>query len=173
MLFRFLFPYFFLALIVMGYIYFRYYRLGPVLLKVKRKFFSRYNNDSFLLIAILGAASYFLLRFELDNAYQVEEMLFLGPYTYVFFYGALMLAVIAREAENPALREKGFSTPRGFFKWAEVETFRWSKDVITVVINRGRRKRSESWQVDLSQKKEIDQLLRQLTPKRNKNKKKS
>ena len=166
MLFRFLFPYFFLLIIVCAYIYYRYAKLGPILLKVDRLFLNRYNNDSFLLIIILAAASFFLMRFELQNSAQAEELLFLGPYTYVFFYAALMLAVIAREAERPALREKGISTPRGFYKWSEIESFRWSRDVLTIMVNRGKRKRGEIWQVKEESKKEIDQILKQMIPKR-------
>jgi hypothetical protein len=106
-LFRLLFPYIFLLIIVLSYIYYRYYKLGPVVLRVERVLFSRYSNDSLMLIIILAAASYFLMRFELQNSTLVEEELVLGPYTYLLFYGALMLAVIAREVEKPALREKG------------------------------------------------------------------
>lgn len=163
---RLLFPYVLLMLIVLGYLYYRYYKLGPTLLKVDRILFSRYNNDSLMLIIILAATSYFLMRFDLQNISSMEETLPLGPYTYVYFYGALMLVVIAREAERPAIRDKGISTPRGFWIWSEIESFRWSKDVLTISINRGKRKRIETWQVKESAKKEVDQMLKKMVPKR-------
>lgn len=166
MFFRLLFPYFFLLLIVLIYLYYRYLKLGPALLKVKRILFTRYNTDSLFLVAILAAASYFLGRYELQSMPAPAESLLLGPFTYVFFYGALMLVVIAREAERPALRERGISTSRGFWKWDEVDTYRWSKDVLTVNISRGRKKRAEVWQVNLSDKKEIDQILKKMVQKR-------
>ncbi|MBW6462792.1 MAG: hypothetical protein ACNA7Z_01270 [Dethiobacteria bacterium] len=171
---RLLFPYLLLLFIVIGYVYYRYYKLGPILLKVDRVLLSRYNNDSLMLIVILAAASYFLMRFDLQNISAVEDVLLLGPYTYVYFYGALMVAVIAREVEKPAIREKGISTPRGFWKWSEVESFRWSKDVLTITIDRGKRKRMEAWQVKADAKKELDQMMKKMVPKRSgKGKKKS
>lgn len=166
MLFRLLFPYIFLLIIVLSYIYYRYYKLGPVVSRVERVLFSRYSNDSLMLIIILAAASYFLMRFELQNSIPVEEELVLGPYTYLLFYGALMLAVIAREVEKPALREKGISSSRGFWLWSEIESFRWSKDVLTLSIKRGSRKRGEAWQIKPESKKELDQMLKKMLPKR-------
>jgi hypothetical protein len=167
LLFRLLFPYFILLIIVVGYIYARQMKLGPVLLKVDRVLFSRYSNDSFFLIIVIAAASYFLIRFELQNTAALDEtMVPLGPLTYVFFYGALLLAVIAREVEQPAFREKGISSSRGFWLWDEVDSFRWSKDVITINIARGKKKRVEVWKVNPSSKKEIDQMLKKMVPRR-------
>jgi hypothetical protein len=166
LLFRLLFPYMFLLVIVLSYIYYRYYKLGPVVLRVERVLFSRYSNDSLVLIIILAAASYFLMRFELQSSLHIEEELVLGPYTYMLFYGALMLAVIAREAEKPALREKGISSSRGFWLWSEIEAFRWSKDVLTLSIKRGSKRRGEIWLVKPESKKELDQMLKKMVPKR-------
>ncbi len=166
MLFRLLFPYMFLSIIVLSYVYYRYYKLGPVVFRVERVLFSRYSNDSLMLIIILAAASYFLMRFELQNATMIDEDLVLGPYTYLLFYGALMLAVIAREVEKPSLREKGISSSRGFWLWSEIESFRWSKDVLTLSIKRGSRKRGEAWLVKPGSKKELDQMLKKMVPKR-------
>jgi hypothetical protein len=160
MLLRLLFPYVILFLIVAGYLYFRRARLGPVLLKVRRILLSQYNADSFILVLILAGVSYLLLRYELQNQLPDDQMP-LGPYTFVFFYGVLLLIVIAREIEMPSLRENGISTPRGFWVWSEVDSFRWSKDVLTINLKRGKRKRSESWQIAPGAKKEIEQILKQ------------
>lgn len=166
MIFRLLFPYFFLLLIVLIYLYYRYLKLGPVVLKVKRLLFTQYNIDSFFLIVILFAASYILARYELNNLSVSPEEMLLGPLTYVYFYGALMLVVIAREIERPALRERGISTSRGFWRWEEVDTYRWSKEVLTVSISRGRKKRTEVWKINQSDKKEIDRVLKKMVQKR-------
>jgi hypothetical protein len=166
LLFRLLFPYLFLLIIVFSYIYYRYYKLGPIILRVERVLFSRYSNDSLMLIIILAAASYFLMRYELQSPIPVDEELVLGPYTYLLFYGVLMLAVIAREVEKPALREKGISSSRGFWLWSEIESFRWSKDVLTLSIKRGSKRRGEVWQIKPGSKKELDQVLKKMVPKR-------
>ncbi len=166
MILRLLFPYILLMAIVLAYLYFRRSQLGPVVIKVNRALISRYNADSLLLIIVIAAASYFLGRYELQSMPAPDQVMLLGPLTYVYFYGALILVVIAREAERPALREKGISTSRGFWKWDEVETYRWSKEVLTINISRGRKKRAEVWQVNPSDKKEIDQVLKKMMPKR-------
>jgi hypothetical protein len=163
---RLIFPYFFLLLIVLVYLYYRYLKLGPVLLKVKRELFTRYNVDSLFLIIIIAAASYFLARFELQSTVSSAETLPLGPLTYVYFYGALILVVILREIERPAFREKGISSSRGFWLWQDVDSFRWSKNILTLNIIKGKRKRAEAWQIDPSAKKEIDQVLKKMVPKR-------
>ncbi len=168
MIVRLLFPYLLLALIVAGYLYMRHRQLGTVLLRVNRVLFSRYNTDSFLLIAVITAASYFLSRFELQNVQETAAASGLGPYTFIYFYGALILTVAAREFERPALREMGVSTPRGFWKWEEVSSYSWSKSTITLNINRGKKKRAEVWQVDAGDKKELEALLKQKVPKRSK-----
>ena len=160
MLLRLVFPYFILFMIVLVYLYVRHYKLGPVRLKVNRVFLSRFSADSLLLVLILVGASYLLMRFELQNQLP-DDPLPLGPYTYVFFYAALLLVVIAREVERPALREKGISTSRGFWAWSEVDSFRWTKDVLTISFARGKRKRAESWQIVPGSKKEIEQVLKQ------------
>ncbi len=166
MMIRLLFPYLLLSLIVIVYLYVRRLQLGPVLLKVNRTLFSRYNADSLLLIIVITAASYFLSRIDLQNLSEAAGAMPLGPYTYVYFYGALILTVILREAEKPALREKGISTSRGFWKWNEVSSYRWSKNTLTLSIDRANKKRLETWQVNAADKKEIDLLLRQMVPKR-------
>jgi hypothetical protein len=165
MLLRLVFPYLILFIIVIGYMYFRHNKLGPTLLKLNRVFLSRFSADSLLLVLILAGASYLLMRFELQNQLPDDPMP-LGPYTYVFFYAALLLVVIAREVERPALREKGISTSRGFWGWNEVESFRWTKDVLTITFVRGKRKRSESWQIAPGSKKEIDQVLKEKVTKK-------
>lgn len=165
LVFRLLFPYLILLLIITGYIYFRHHKLGPVILKVNRRLLTRYNSDSFFLILILAAASYFLARYELINTPVAEDTTVLGPYTYMIFYGALLLAVICREVEKPALREKGISSPRGFWLWPEIDSFRWSKNVLTINVTRGSRKRTEIWQVEPSAKKATDQVLKKMVPK--------
>ncbi len=166
MIIRLIFPYILLILIVLVYLYIRRLQLGPVLLKVNRILFSRYNADSFLLIMILMAVSYFLSRIDLQNMPVATDAMILGPYVHLFFYGVLVLTVIAREAEKPALREKGVSTPRGFWKWNEVSSYRWSKNTVTLSINRAGKKRAETWQVKAMDKKEIDSLLKKMIPKR-------
>ena len=171
MLLRFVFPYFILFLIVIGYLYYRHQKLGPVLLKLNRVLFSRFNADSLFLILILAGTSFLLMRFELRNQFPDDPML-LGPYTYVFFYGALLLVVLAREIERPSFREKGISTARGFWAWPEVETYRWTKDVLTITFLRGKRKRAESWQLVPGSKKEIEQVLKQKVEKNQDRKKK-
>ena len=166
MLVRMMFPYIFLMLIVLGYLYYRYMKLGPVLLRVERVLFTRYNIDSLLMIILIAASSYLLARYELRSNPATDETLVLGPLTYVFFYGALLLAVIGRELERPALREKGISSSRGFWLWQEIDSFRWSKDVLTINIIRGRKKRSEVWQIKPSKKKDIDLVLKKMVQKR-------
>ena len=166
MLFRLIFPYVFLLFIVVFYLVFRYYKLGPVIMKVDRRFFSRTNNDSFFLIVILAIASYFLMRYEMDNLPFEADSFILGPYTYALFYLALMAAVIAREVERPALREKGISTSRGFWQWSEILSYRWSKEILYITISRGKRTKGEQIQVNPAVKKELDQLLKKMVPKR-------
>ncbi len=174
MIFRLLFPYFFLLLIVLVYLYFRHLKLGPVLLKVDRYFFSRHNGDSIFLIIIIAVISFFLARYEIINSLPADETLILGPFTYIIFYGVLLLVVISREVEKPTLREKGISSSRGFWLWAEIESFRWSKNILTINFAKGKRKRAEAWRVSPPAKKEIDQVLKKMTPKRSgRSKKKS
>ncbi len=165
MLIRLLFPYVLLLFIVIVYLYVRRLQLGPVLLRVNRAFFSRYNADSFMLIIVITAASYFLSRLDLQNIPAAADGMLLGPYTFAYFYGALVLTVILREVEKPALREKGISTSRGFWKWDEILSYRWSKNTVTLSINRGKKKRSEIWQVNGADKKELDSLLKKMVPK--------
>ncbi len=171
MIIRLLFPYILLMLIVFGYMYIRRLQLGAVLFKVNRILISRYNADSLVLILIITAASYFLSRFDMQNAVLAETAL-LGSYAYVYFYAALVLVVVVREVERPALREKGISTPRGFWKWEEVASYRWSKQTLSLSINRNNRKRSENWQFDKVDKKELDAILKAKIPKQNKRLKK-
>ncbi len=166
---RLLFPYVLLMLIVACYFYFRQRKLGKIVLKIDRALFSRYNLDSLFLIVIIAVASYFLGRFEmqnLDSLGQAPPIPYLGSASYFLFYYALVLVVIAREVEKPALREKGISSPRGFWKWEEVESFRWSKDVLTLQIKRGNRKRAEIWLVNSRSKKALSGLLKKMIPKR-------
>ncbi len=152
--------------IVLTYLYIRRRQLGPVVLQVNRALFSRHNADSLFLIIVISAASYFLGRYELQSMTSAAEMMILGPLTYVYFYAALILVVIAREVERPALREGGISTSRGFWKWNEIDSYRWSKDTLTVNFSRGRKKKAETWEVDRSAKKEIDQVFKKMMPGR-------
>ncbi len=172
MLLRLIFPYFVLFMIVFGYLYYRHRKLGPVVIKLNRVLLSRFHADSLILILILAGTSYLLVRFEMRNRFPDDPML-LGPYTYVFFYVALLLVVIAREIERPSFREKGISTARGFWVWAEVESYRWTKDVLTIAIQRGKRKRSESWQMVPGSKKDVEQVLKHKVEKKQARKKKS
>ena len=172
MLLRLIFPYILLAAVICGYIYFRYHTLGPILLRVNRVLFSRYNLDSLLLIIIISVASYFLSGLDLQNVPAAQDGLVLGPYTYVYFYLVLILTVIAREVEKPAIREKGISTPRGFYRWVEVISFQWTKNTLKVFIERNNKKRSEIWEVEPSDKKKLDQLLKDNVQKRSKRSKK-
>ncbi len=166
MMLRFIFPYLVLLLIVAGYLYYRRFKLGPVLLKVNRVLLSRYNLDSMLLVIIIAVATYFLARLELQSGYSPGETPVFGEYTYGVFYAVLLLAIIAREIEKPALREKGISSSRGFWKWEEIESFRWSKAVLTINVARGQRKRAETWLLNESDKKAVDQSLKRFVPKR-------
>jgi len=77
-----------------------------------------------------------------------------------------MAAVIAREVERPALREKGISTSRGFWQWSEILSYRWSKEILYITISRGKRTKGEQIQVNPAVKKELDQLLKKMVPKR-------
>lgn len=171
MLFRLLFPYIVLLGIVVYYVYSRYRKLGPTLLKMDRKLLSRHNADSLILIIIIGAASYMLARYEIVSTLPAEDQLPLGPFAYIIFYGVLMLIVISREIERPALREKGISSSRGFWYWHEVESFRWSKNILTLNLSRGKRRRVEIWDVKPQAIKEIDLLLKKMAPGRGKGKK--
>jgi len=163
---RLLFPYMILILIVLIYLYFRQSKLGNVILKINRVLISRYSTDSLFLIAILTAVSYFLVRYELSNLPPVEDGVIQNPIAYVIFYAVLIIVVIAREVERPAIREKGISTSRGFWRWDEIESFRWSKHVLMITVARGKRKRIESWQVVPNAKKEVEQHLKKLIPKK-------
>lgn len=166
MLLRLLLPYFMLAVFVLGYLVFRQFKLGSVVVKIERQFLSNTNNDSLILILILAAASYFLMRYELNNLpFDAEGFLF-GPYTFAIFYLVLLAAVVAREVERPQVREKGLATSRGFWLWSEVESFRWSKDILNITISKGKRKREEMMQVDTAQKRELTRLLKEMIPKR-------
>lgn len=174
MIFRLLFPYLFLLLIVLIYLYIRRLKLGSVLLKVDRYFFTRHNSDSIFLIIIIAAISFFLARYEIKNSLPADEALILGPFTYIIFYSILLIVATGREIEKPAFRERGVSSPRGFWLWEEIESFRWSKNILTINFVRGKRKRTEAWQVNPPAKKEIDQVLKKMTPKRSgRSKKKS
>lgn len=159
-MFRLLIPYVFLLAIIFGYFYYRRKKLGPVLLKMDRVLFSRHNIDSLLLVIIIAGLSYFLARFEVQNVPLPEEPLLLGPFSYSFFYGFLMLVVIGREIERPTIREKGIASSRGFWSWHDVESYRWGKDVITFSIVSNKKKRLYSWQIAASTKKEVDQILK-------------
>jgi hypothetical protein len=172
LVFRFLFPYLFLLVIILCYLFYRRMKLGLVLLKVDRALFTRYNNDSLLLIVIITVASYFLMRYELQSGLNSPETLILGPYTYAFFYIALIAAVIAREVEQPALREKGIASSRGFWLWREVESVRWTKNVVTLSINRGGKKRAEIWEISPAKKKELDLILKKMVTRPSGNRKK-
>ena len=165
MVFRLLFPYLFLAVIILCYLFYRRMKLGVVLLKVDRVLFARYNNDSLLLIIIITVASYFLMRYELRSGLNSPETLILGPYTYAFFYIALIAAVIVREVEQPTLREKGIASSRGFWLWREIEAVRWAKNVMTLNISRGGKKRAEIWEINPAKKKELDLILKKMVTK--------
>jgi len=171
-LLRLVFPYFVLLLTVIGYLYYRHLKLGPVLLKLNRVLLSRFSADSLFLILILAGISYLLMRFEMQNQLPGDPML-LGPFTYVFFYGALLLVIIAREIERPSLREKGIATARGFWAWQEVVSYRWTKDVLTIAFISGKRKRAVSWQIVPGSKKEIDRVLKQNVEKKQVRKRKA
>lgn len=160
MVFRFLFPYLFLLVIIMCYLFYRRMKLGTVLIKVNRALFTRYNNDSLLLIVIITVASYFLMRYELQSGLNSPETLILGPYTYAFFYIALIATVIAREVDQPTLRVNGIASSRGFWLWREVESVRWTKNVVTLSIKRGGKKRAEIWEINPQKKKELDLMLK-------------
>ncbi len=173
MLLRLIIPYIILAVIVTAYFYFRRRKLGPVLLKVDRKFFSVHNTDSFLLIMIIAAAAYFLLRFELQNFVSSPGYPEPGHYAVALFYGVLILAVIAREAEKPALREKGISSPRGLYTWGEIDSYRWSKQLLTLNVLRGKRIRPEMWPItDAESKRQISYMLKKKVPRKQKRAKK-
>ncbi len=172
LLLRLIFPYILLALVICGYIYFRYNKLGSILLKVNRVLFSRYNLDSLMLIIIISVASYFLSGLDLQNVPAAQDALVLGSYTYSYFYLVLILTVIAREIEKPAIREKGISTPRGFYIWNEVVSFQWTKNTLKVLIERNNKKRSEIWEVGPSDKKRLNQLLKDNVQKRSRRTKK-
>ncbi len=173
MLLRLVVPYIILAGIIAGYIYFRRRKLGPILLKVDRQFFSVHNTDSFLLILIIAAAGYLLLRLELQNLVSSPGYSGPGHYAVAFFYGSLVLAVIAREAEKPALREKGISSPRGFYTWQEIDSYNWSKLLLTLNVLRGKRIRPEVWPIaDAESKRRISYILKKKVPRKKKRPKK-
>lgn len=160
MLLRFIFPYILLALIIIVYICFRHRKLGPIIMRVNRVLFSRYNLDSLLLIIIFIVVSYFLSGLELQTVPADRETSVFGQYTQAYFYIVLILCVIAREVEKPAIREKGISTPRGFYRWSEVSSFQWTKNTVNIVTERNNKKRSETWEVETSDKKKLDQTLK-------------
>ena len=172
MLLRLIFPYILLAVIICGYIYVRYRKLGPIIMRVNRVLFSRYNLDSLLLIIIISVASYFLSGLDLQNVPAAQDSLVLGPYTYAYFYLVLIMTVTAREAEKPAIREKGISTPRGFYTWGEITSFQWTKNILKVFIERNNKKRSEIWEVEPLDKKKLDQVLKDNVRKSSKRSKK-
>lgn len=172
MLLRLIFPYILLVVVICGYIYFRYKKLGPVQLKVNRVLFSRYNLDSLLLIIIISVVSYFLSGIGLQIVPAAQDAMFLGPYTYAYFYLVLILTVIAREVEKPAIRERGISTPRGSYLWNEITSFQWTKNTLRIFMERGNKKRSEIWEVDPPDKKKLNQLLKEYVAKSSRRSKK-
>lgn len=172
MLLRLIFPYILLAVVICGYIFVRYRKLGPIILQVNRVLFSRYNLDSLLLIIIISVASYFLSGLDPQNVPAAQDALVLGPYTYAYFYLVLILTVIAREAEKPAIRERGISTPRGFYRWGEITSFQWTKNTLKILIERSNKKRNEIWEVKPTDKKALDQILKDNVQKRSKRSKK-
>jgi len=172
LLLRLIFPYILLAVIICGYIYIRYRKLGPITLRVNRVLFSRYNLDSLLLVIIISVASYFLSGLDLQSVPAAQDAQVLGPYTYAYFYLVLIFTVIAREVEKPAIRERGISTPRGFYIWSEIVSFQWTKNTLKVFIERNNKKRSEVWEVEPSDKKKLDQILKDYVRKSSKRSKK-
>jgi len=163
-----LIPYLILAAVIFGYLYYRHRKLGPVLHRVDRTLFERHNLDSLVLIIILAAASYFLIRYELNNMYPSEGERPVFVYLNIIFYVVLLLVVVAREAEKPALREKGIATARGLWIWPEVTSYRWSGRRLIININRGKKTRSEIWSVDPVEKKKIEPILKDKCPRRSK-----
>jgi len=170
---RLIFPYILLAAIICGYIYIRYKKLGPIKLKVNRVLFSRYNLDSLLLIIIIAVASYFLSGLDLQNIPAAQETMVFGRFTYAYFYLVLVLTVIIREVEKPAIREKGISTPRGFYTWDEIKSYQWAKSTMKIFIERNNKKRNEIWEIEPSSKTKLEQILKDKVRKSSKKKKKS
>ena len=166
MIFRLLFPYVFLLLVVVCYLAFRQYKLGPVIMKIERNYFSRTNTDSFLLIVVLAVASYFLMRYEIKSLPAEAKNFLFGPVTFALFYPVLLAAVIAREVESPQIRKKGLATARGFWLWKEVQSFRFSRDVLYLNLFRGKRQRDEEIQIKAGTKKELNRVLKEMMPKR-------
>ncbi|MDY6827613.1 MAG: hypothetical protein SVV67_10705 [Bacillota bacterium] len=166
MILQLLIPYFILAVVISGYLYYRYFKLGPVLHRVDRALFVRHNLDSLVLIVILAAASYFLIRFELNNIKVVEEELPFPVHFNVFFYIVLLMAVVAREVEKPTLREKGIASARGLWNWTEIGSYRWSGRELIINIKRGSKIRSEIWSVNPVERKNIDRILKDKCPRR-------
>ncbi|OPL14827.1 MAG: hypothetical protein AVO34_01510 [Firmicutes bacterium ML8_F2] len=168
MILQLLIPYFILAAVIFGYIYYRYHKLGPVLHRVDRALFVKQNLDSLVLIIILAVASYFLIRYELNNIKVVEEELPFSFYFNMFFYIVLIMAVVAREVEKPTLREKGIASARGLWNWTEIGSYRWSGRNLIVNIKRGNKTRSEIWSVDPIEKKNIAPILKDKCPRQSK-----
>ncbi len=168
MILQLLIPYFILAAVIFGYIYYRYLKLGPVLYRVNRALFVKQNFDSLVLIIILAVASYFLIRYELNNIKVVEEELPFSFYFNMIFYIVLLIAVVAREVEKPTLREKGIASSRGLWNWQEIGSYRWSGRNLIVNIKRGNKTRSEIWLVGPIEKKNIALILKDKCPLRSK-----
>lgn len=166
MLFRLLFPYAFLLLVIACYLAFRQYKLGPLIMKIERHYLSRANSDSFVLIVVLAVASYFLMRYEIKILPAEAANFLFGPITFAVFYPVLLAAVIAREVESPQIRKKGLATARGFWLWSEVESFRFSKDILHLSLKRGKRRRDEEMQIKAGTKKELTRILKETMPKR-------
>lgn len=170
---RTIFPYLILLITILLYLLFRYRKLGPVIHKVNRIYFSRYNYDSYFLILIMGIASYFLAHYQfslIENTPLQEEIDVLSV---ILFYIVLLIVVVMREVEKPAIREKGISTSRGFWLWEEISSFTWSKNILRINLVRSGKKRSELWLISPIAKKEVNAYLSKMVKGKNKQKNKN
>ena len=172
MLFRITLPYFLLFIAAFIYIYYRHKKLGPVLKKVDRHFLTKHNLDSFFLIFIMAVLSFYLMNLESQNESVAEGFSAVTPSYQMIFYIVLLLVVIARELEKPAFREKGFSTPRGFWLWEEIVGYRWNNNVLSLSLASGKKRRTETWLIQAAEKQEEEQYLKKMEPKKTRPKKK-
>lgn len=160
-MYRLAIPYVLLGLVVFFYLYYRKSKTGPVILKVRRILFSRVNLDSFITIGLLALVCGFFIRYDLINYAEHTTPAKTAYLNNIVFYCLLFLTFLVKQIENPAIREYGISSARGFWRWEQVTSYRWEKsDVLTFKITGRKKYKAESWHVTPKQKKELTAALK-------------
>ncbi len=164
---RLILPYIILFTTMFFYIYFRYRKLGSVIMKFDRVYFCRYNLDSHFLVVIIGVTSFLLARYQLSLLEEAHIRSEIDTISVALFYLVLLMVVVLRELERPSIRQGGISSPRGFWLWSEVKSYSWSKNLLRLNLVRNDKKKAELWLVSPAFKKEINDYLKKMVKHRN------